>query len=238
MTKLTDRIRRAAFDEIAKALASTDLKFEHVRPATPFERRFNRTKYAAEIGEGSLLTVHCERDGESRAWFEITDAAGEVEASFMGRPGGPVAGNPLGAGFNERDHVGSAPLQAFAAGVTAKCIEFDGDGDGFVMEAAAPADVWVADFESRNTTCRAFGSTPEQAVAALDGMWRGPYAGLTGADEDYVAENRESISVHPAEIGCAYILGGSDGFWHQGGMNGDDSRFDASFGDGPAPGPR
>ena len=96
--------------------------------------------------------------------------------------------------------------------------------------------LWIAEVETRNTSSRAFGATPEQAVEALMALWREDYAPRSGASPDFLAECREDISVSAFEVGKGYLKGMDDFSWHDKVLNGSDTRFDALIAsDFPAP---
>lgn len=85
---------------------------------------------------------------------------------------------------------------------------------------------WIAEIETRHTSSRAFGSTPEHAVEALLELWRDDWASRSGADPDYLVEYRDDIEVSAFQLGGAYLKGGDDNSWHKEVIRGSDQRFD------------
>lgn len=106
----------------------------------------------------------------------------------------------------------------------------------FLVDAPEePAILWIADFETPNSVSRAFGNTPEEAVTKLVELWKNEHAPMAGADEDYITEFREEVTVSPFEVGKAYLKGVTDSLWHDNVLSGADSRFDDVFEASPAP---
>lgn len=89
--------------------------------------------------------------------------------------------------------------------------------------------LWIAEFETRSTHSRGFGSTPEEALSALVELWRAEWSPMSGADPEYPVEYRGDIAISAFEPGKAYLIGSGDALWHREVLNGSDSRFDLFF---------
>jgi hypothetical protein len=89
--------------------------------------------------------------------------------------------------------------------------------------------IFVAEFESTNTTSHGYGINAEEAVVALVFRWRDDYAPHSGASPDYLEEYRDDIKVFEVELGKGYVMGVSDVHARKPCAIGSDSRFDDAF---------
>lgn len=100
-------------------------------------------------------------------------------------------------------------------------------------DAPSTTDVsglFVAKVDTRRTLSLGFGNTAEEAVQALLTRWRVDYAPQADADEGYLAEIREDISIFEVKLGQAYIDDPSNTTLARPVlMKGDDPSLDAVF---------
>jgi hypothetical protein len=88
-----------------------------------------------------------------------------------------------------------------------------------------PQTHWFASFEVGGNNIQAFGATPEGAVKSLVEAWL-DHAKTEQVDPALIVELRDGISVVPFVSGKGYAKGLGDTKWYQGGLSGDDERFD------------
>lgn len=88
-----------------------------------------------------------------------------------------------------------------------------------------PATHWFASFETGGNEVQAFGANPEAAVQALSDAWL-ELAKNERVDPGLLVKFRDGISVVPFVSGKGYAKGIGDSNWYQGGLRGDDDRFD------------
>lgn len=102
-----------------------------------------------------------------------------------------------------------------------------GDSGHPVDEATV---LYVATVDTPSTSSHGFGSTAEEALKALLTRWRVDFAPQAGADEGYLAEIRQDISIFEVMLGQAYIDDPSNTTLARPVMmKGDDPSLDAVF---------
>jgi hypothetical protein len=90
--------------------------------------------------------------------------------------------------------------------------------------------LFVAGINTRSTQSLGFGGTAEEAVQVLLARWRLDYAPEADADEGYLAEIREDMSIFEVDLGQGYIDNPENpALARPLSMRGDDPRLDAVF---------
>jgi hypothetical protein len=105
------------------------------------------------------------------------------------------------------------------------------EGDSIPGNAGGdPLPLFVASVDTRRTQSVGFGKSAEEAVQVLLARWRLDYAPEADADEGYLAEIREDMSIFGVKLGGGYIDNPENPTLARPlSMKGDDPRLDAVF---------